>query len=745
MAAIVYDEMERCFVFLMRESFYALRVLSDGSVVYSGSGPMHLDTTREVMLASGSTLSGLEQYDEQNFAFEQQARTWELPTFGDVTYHDVAVKLSFNSLAKPLSPCESAHLPVRDLRLRYVGHEIRTDEEPGFAPPHKSESRGGRRETLCVHLRDQSYDFGATLFYRITPEHDIIERWLELVNNCETDVTVESLSFGTVHVPNGRYEVTHAAGAFTREFLPVRNEVAQGRTIIESQSINTGNMSNPAFLLNEVGRAAEDSGHVFFGALAYSGNWSLRFEGLSSSALRIHGGYQPIDFSMTLKPGESHRTPAFVHGCCQDGWGGASRRLHRFAKDYVLPDDRHGNIRPVLYNSWEAVYFDMTSDLQIELARKAAEIGVELFCVDDGWFGGRRDDKTGLGDWFVSPVAFPNGLNPLIDEVKRLGMRFGLWVEPEMVNVNSDLYRAHPDWVLHFPGRPRTEMRNQLMLDFGRPEVVEYIYGLLDTLMRYHDITFFKWDMNRYATEPGSVVGKMIWLKHIEGVYSIMDRLRAAYTKLEIQSCSGGGSRIDLGIMERTEQVWVSDNTDAYDRTVIQDGFSLYYPPKTMESWVTHEHNHQTGRHATLDLRFDVAMRGALGIGSSLNELSLDELNDYRRKISFYKQIRPITQNGDLYRLSSDPGTSIWLSVSPDKNQAVYSAVVTTQLQGFFRAAARLPGLRPEAAYEATNEHGYVIGRLSGFQLATLGIPGDTSNGGAQSAARSRTLLLQSV
>jgi alpha-galactosidase len=737
--SIHYDQSERCFTILMQSSFYALRVLDDGSVVYQGSGSLPCHITPGLSQEDLS-LRLLDLYGEQNRGFEQQSRTWEMPTYGDITYHDVAVKLSFPAPPEPIKPSESAHLPVRDLRLRYVSHEIGADCEPGLTPPGKTLAH---RETLCIHLRDTAYDLRATLFLRVTPELDIIERWLKLENNTGSDVEIETFGFGTVHVPNGRYEVTHAAGAFTREFVPVRHELAQGRTILESFSINTSNSANPSYLLNQIGQATESTGEVFFGALEYSGNWSIRFEALSTLGLRVNAGYQPSDFSLTLKSGGSHTTPAFLHGVSGDGWGGASRRLHRFTRNYILPSGRHGNYRPVLYNSWEAVYFEMTSESQIALAHKAAEIGVEMFCVDDGWFGGRRCDKAGLGDWVVSPHAFPNGIRPLIEEVKRLGMRFGLWVEPEMVNADSELYRAHPEWVLHFPGRPRTEMRHQMILDFGRDEVVEYIYSLLDDLLHEHDISFFKWDMNRYATEPGSVSGKEIWLKHVAGVYSIIDRLRSSYPNLEIESCAGGGGRVDLGIMQRTDQVWVSDNTDAYDRTVIQDGFSLIYPPRVMESWVTHEKNHQTGRITNLDMRFDVAMRGALGIGTSLNQLSPEELDAYRRKIAFYKQIRPVVQTGDLYRLSSEPGVSTWLTVSEDKSQAVYSAVVTTQLQGIYRAASRLPGLKPDAVYAAFDERGYLAGEWSGFQLMSLGIPGDLHDGGGSAAARSRTLWLK--
>jgi alpha-galactosidase len=299
--------------------------------------------------------------------------------------------------------------------------------------------------------------------------------------------------------------------------------------IFEGRSVQTSHVSNPFFLLNAPNQAWEETGVVYFGALAYSGAWRIAIEQLQTLDVRVHAGYNPFDFELKLAPNETHATPAIVCGVSGEGWGGASRRLHRFSRERVLPSpQRDLPQRPVLYNSWEATYFALSTESQIDLARRAANIGVELFCVDDGWFGARRNDFAGLGDWVVSKDVFPDGLFPLIEEVKRLGMKFGIWVEPEMVNPDSEMYRAHPDWVLHFPGRPRTEQRNQLVLDFGRREVVENIFDQLCRLLDQFPIDFFKWDMNRNVSEPGSVAGKAIWLKHVEGVYNLMDRLRKA-------------------------------------------------------------------------------------------------------------------------------------------------------------------------------------------------------------------------
>jgi alpha-galactosidase len=724
----------------LNRSFYAFQVDTDHRLVHLAWGPRPA-TAAASMLISGQTTGPTTGPS----SFEQQLRRDELVAFGDVTYHEVSLKVNFFTLPATVTPSEAPHLPIRDVRLCYAGHEIVTAAQPDLAPGHgQPTANAAPRQTLRVFLQDPSQPFRATLCYRLTPEHDLIERWIELENNGPQPVQIEALGFGTLHLPNGTAELTSVTGAWAREFTPHRERLPIGLRLIESRTVQTGHGTNPFFLLNRPGQAWEESGAVYFGALAYSGSWRIAIEHLPSLEVRVHAGYNPFDFELTLAPGERHVTPALVCGVSDEGWGGASRRLHAFTRQRVLPrPPREAEFRPVLYNSWEATYFNLSVTGQIELARKAAAIGVELFCVDDGWFGDRRSDRAGLGDWTVSRDIFPDGLTPVITEVQRLGMKFGLWVEPEMVNADSNLYRQHPDWVLHFPGRPRTEARHQLVLDFGRPEVIEHIFEALDRLLAEYHLDFIKWDMNRNASEPGSVAGKAIWRQHGAGVYQIMDRLRQKYPRLDIQSCSGGGGRIDLGMLARTDQVWTSDNTDAFDRIRIQEGFSLAYPARAMEAWVTHAHNHQTGRITPLSLRFDVAMRGALGIGSSLNELTEAELQEYAGYIAFYKRIRPIVQEGHLYRLQrlEEFGASVVQYVLPNRQEAVYSVVVQDYLLGSFRPAAPLKNLDSAALYTVLDRDNTEVHRASGYELMTVGIPGNA----AMFAGDSRTLHVRQI
>jgi alpha-galactosidase len=362
-------------------------------------------------------------------------------------------------------------------------------------------------------------------------------------------------------------------------------------------------------------------------------------------------------------------------------------------------------VRPVLYNSWEATLFAVDEAGQKALATKAARLGVERFVMDDGWFGARDHDRAGLGDWTVNPKKFPSGLQPLVDHVKSLGMDFGLWVEPEMVNPDSDLYRKHPDWALHFPGRPRSESRNQLVLNFARKDVQEHVFGVLDRLLAENDIRFFKWDMNRHFAEPGwpavaPLEQKKVWVEYVRGVYSVMDRLRARHPGVEIESCSGGGGRVDLGMLQRVEQVWTSDNTEALDRLRIQEGFTLAYTPKVMMAWVTDVPN-MNGRVTPLRFRFLTAMQGSLGIGGNLDHWSEADAKLATEMVAWYKRVRPTVQEGDLYRLlsPSTDGAAVNQYVARDGKQAVVFAA--RQSQQYLRAlpTVLLRGLVPEAVY----------------------------------------------
>jgi alpha-galactosidase len=355
-------------------------------------------------------------------------------------------------------------------------------------------------------------------------------------------------------------------------------------------------------------------------------------------------------------------------------------------------------------------------------------MGVELFVVDDAWFGQRTSDRAGLGDWTANPDRFPGGLKPLADEVHGLGMQFGIWVEPEMVNADSDLYRAHPDWVQHFPGRARTEYRNQLVLNLARPDVQEYLWGQLDTLLSDTPVDYVKWDFNRCFTDagwPGEEYPQKLWIEHVDALYALIDRLRAAHPSVAFESCSGGGGRIDLGILSRTDQVWTSDNTDPLDRLAIQEGFGHIHPARVMAAWVTDSPNHQlNGRVSSLRFRFVSAMAGVLGVGGDLTEWSEEELAEARTWVDLYKEIRPVVQYGALYRLR-EPRGGLSAVQYVHGEETVVLMWLEAQRYGERPPALRLRGLDPAATYTCLDTGAVHHGSALLHQGLHTGLQGD--------------------
>src|SRR5580704_2136802 len=495
----------------------------------------------------------------------------------------------------------------RDLVLHYVSQ---TTNKDGFV----------------VVLKDVSRDIFVELHYTVDEATGILGRSAGITNRTKQPITIQQAAAASWNLPSGAdYSLRYLSGRWAAEVSLNQQQILPGKTVLESRRGSTGHQNGPWFAIERGSSTDEDTGEVWFGALAWSGSWSITVEQDQLRQVRVTGGYNPFDFSYHLAPGEQLSTPVFYGGSSHHGIGGASRTLHRFELTRILPQAPKPRPRPIIYNSWEATEFNVNEAGQEALAEKAASIGIERFVTDDGWFGQRKDDHAGLGDWYVNPQKFPNGLKPLIDKVHSLGMDFGLWVEPEMVNPDSDLYREHPDWVLNFPGRPRTEGRHQLVLNLAREDVRAYAYGFLDKLLTENDIAFLKWDYNRNWSEPGwSAVPldeqKEVYVKYVQNLYGILAELGAKHPNVEIESCSGGGARVDLGIMHLTDEVWPSDNTDPFDRLSIQDGFSYAYPPGLMMAWVTDSPNWMNNRSTSLEYRFLSSMQGSLGIGANLNK-----------------------------------------------------------------------------------------------------------------------------
>ncbi len=623
----------------------------------------------------------------------QSVLNLEYPTHMDgLNYHEPCLKLCY-------------HDGVRDCRPDYVGHTQQDDH-------------------LTVELSDEHYGLAISLHYRVIDDCDLIDRWVEIRNLSKHSIDLETVMSAALHMPRGRrYRMSHVTGRWVGEFQIRRDLLTEGKKVIESRRGFTSHESNPWCAIDAC-EATEESGEVWFAALHYSGNWRMTAELGNYNRMALYAGVHDFDFRRHLEPGDAFTTPAVSCGFTQYGFGQMSRNLHQYQLDHILPREHARTMRKILYNSWEATAFAINESDQMKLADRAASIGVEMFVVDDGWFGKRNGDNAGLGDWYVNREKFPNGLSPLIDHIHGLGMDFGLWVEPEMVNPDSDLYRMHPDWVYHFPNRQRTEARNQLVLNFCRNDVCEYIHSMLSQLLTDFNIDFIKWDFNRAISEPGYPAcpiehQREVWVRHVDGLYAVLDRLKAKFPRVLIETCASGGGRVDLGILKRTDQAWTSDNTDAFDRLKIQEGFSLAYCPKVMMAWVTDSPTGLNKRTLSLDYRFHSAMMGSLGIGGNLNHWSDLDMARAKHHITTYKSIRHIVQEGRLYRLLSprDSNLAAVQYVTADKRESVIFAMLHSLENIDMLPVIHPRGLQDDQRY--TIDH---LGTFSGKSLMKQGI-----------------------
>ncbi|WP_460105551.1 alpha-galactosidase [Streptomyces sp. YKOK-J1] len=606
---------------------------------------------------------------------------------------------------------------------------VRTDERRGtewrfVSYEYDRDGTGDGTDGAELRLRFDDDGLAITLHYRM--RGDVVERRVTLENGGHARVELLRADAATWTLPDrDGWRLSQLHGRWAAESLLTRAPLTHGEKVIGSRRGHTGHQHLPWVALDT--DATEERGEVYGCALGWSGSWRIAVAQLPDARVQITGGAGHDDSGLLLlAPGESYTTPVFAGLWSDGGFGGASRTWHAYQRAHVIPDA--GRDRPVLFNSWEATFFDISEERQAALARRAAGIGVELFVVDDGWFGARTSDRAGLGDWTPNPDRFPHGLKPLADQVHGLGMGFGVWVEPEMVNPDSDLYRAHPDWVQYQPGRRRTELRNQLVLNLAREDVQEYLWERLDTLLSAAPIDYVKWDFNRCFTDagwPGEPYPQRLWIDHVRALYALLDRLRAAHPEVAFESCSGGGGRIDLGVLGRTDQVWTSDNTDPLDRLAIQHGFSQLHPARVMAAWVTDSPNTQlNGRVSTLRFRFVSSMAGVLGVGGDLTEWTDDELAEARRWVALYKEIRPLVQRGELYRLLPPAGGLSAVQYVLD-DETVVLACLQAQSYGEPVPRVRLRGLDPTASYECRETGEVHRGAVLLHHGLTTGLRGD--------------------
>jgi alpha-galactosidase len=603
---------------------------------------------------------------------------------------------------------------TRDCDLQYVQSEI--FDKAGLP-------------CLRIEMKDPVYSLTVSEFIRVVPEYDVIEKWLVLRNAGDNIIRVENAQSGSVWLEANEYELVHFSGSWANEFMIQKTVLSPGVKTLQNRDMM--GWASPWFAVRSLGKTTELQGPVWFGEVAYSGNWRIDFEKSALGNLQITGGINFWDTAIELSPKKEFTTAKMVFGFAPDGMSGASKRLHNYIRKHVMRPKFSNKPRPVLYNSWFATTFDVNESHQLALAKIAKEIGVELFVIDDGWFKGRINDQAGLGDWTVDRKKFPNGLTPMIKKINELGMDFGIWIEPEMTNPNSDLYRHHQDWVLRYPKRAAHEHRNQLVLNLAREDVYQYLLTSFDKFFSENNIKFIKWDHNRAITEPGwpeAPIGiqREVRIRYIENLYRLIDELEARHPDVIFETCSGGGSRIDLGILSRMDQGWPSDNTDPGDRIMMQYAYLNAYPANTMVSWVTSEDWHK--EKPSLKFRFDVSNSGVLGIGADITKWSVEERKIAAEKVAQYKAIRDVVQFGDVYRLQSpfEGQRSVIEYVRPDSSEAVIfmyklldtlpASTPTTHGYNF----VRLTALDPKATYVLTGDW---QGKADGQTLMDVGVP----------------------
>lgn len=596
----------------------------------------------------------------------------------------------------------------RIVNFSYASHEIYRGKKRLAPLPAVYVENEDEADSLEITLYDAVTDTELLLSYTIYADLPVLTRSARFSQKGSQKIVLDRVMSASVDLPDMDYEMLHLAGAWARERYIKTRKLEMGLQGIQSLCGTASSSEHNPFLALKRPYTTEDQGEVYGFSFVYSGNFLMQAEVSTFDTTRVTVGIHPEGFSWELKQGEEFQTPETVMVYSDGGLNQMSQVYHKLYRTRLVRGEWRDRVRPILLNNWEATYFDFDEEKLIAIAKKAKEAGVELFVLDDGWFGARNDDYRGLGDWYVNLKKLPHGISGLSEKIEELGLKFGLWVELEMVNKDSDLYREHPDWIIGAPGRFESHGRHQHVLDFSRKEVVDYIYNMISKVIREASISYMKWDMNRYMTEPysrgaePSQQGKVMH-QYILGVYGLYERLRAEFPHILFESCASGGARFDPAMLYFAPQTWTSDDTDAYERVKIQYGTSMVYPLVSMGSHVSAVPNHQLYRKTPLESRANVAYFGTFGYELDLNLLNDRELEQVKRQIAFMKKYRELLQmKGDFYRLISpfEKNEAAWMVVSPDQREAVAAFYQGLNKVNASWLRLKLRGLCEDAFYE---------------------------------------------
>lgn len=618
-------------------------------------------------------------------------------------------------------------LRVREYQIKKGKYEI-----PGLPAVYAKEDEA---ETLEITLKDTATEAEVILKYGVFEKEDVITRSVVVKNSGKTPIVINKVHSMCLDIPYGDGEWMHFYGRHTMERQAERVPVLHGISESSSSRGTSSHHQNPAVLLCEKD-CTETNGHCIGAALMYSGGFQAQVEKDQLEQVRLVMGIHPDTFEWTLEAGEAFYTPEVILSCSTTGFAKLSQNFHHIIRNHVCRGTYQLSSRPVLINNWEATYFDFNEEKILNIARQASKLGIDMMVLDDGWFGKRDDDCSGLGDWFVNEKKLNGGLKALVEKINAMGMKFGLWFEPEMVSEDSDLYRNHPDWAIQIPGRKPMRSRYQLVLDMSNPKVVDYLYGVMSAILRENHIEYVKWDMNRSISDWYTATlsrGRQMEMPHryVLGLYELLEKLTSEFPDVLFEGCSGGGGRFDAGMMYYCPQIWCSDDTDAHERTFIQYGTSFFYPTSTVGSHVSAVPNHQTGRITSIETRGVVAMAGSFGYELDLNQLSEEEKTVVAKQVTHYKEYQSLIYNGDYYRLANpfEDGISAWSWISEDKKTILVQGVLFRAKPNVLRKTLRLMGLEAKKNYKiAGTEEVYTgVALMSGGVLLQRAVGDDVS------------------
>ncbi|WP_195514639.1 alpha-galactosidase [Paraclostridium bifermentans] len=723
---IIFNKENRLFHIKSKKTSYVMRVLETGHLINLYWGRKINSNKIDYVVKKrpcGSFLADLDNVDALHLEIIPQ----EYPSYGNPDLRSPAVQIK---LANGTT--------VTD--FRYYSHEIYNGKKALQGLPATYVENEDEAETLEITLKDELAGLRVILSYTVFKNYDVITRSCKIVNDSKEEVDVLRALSANVDFRHSDFDLIQLSGSWARERHIIRTPLRNGGQCVESRRGASSHAQNP-FIALVSKDTTEDKGEVYGFNLVYSGNFLANVEVDMHSNARAQIGINPFDFTWNLEAGDEFQTPEAVMVYSPNGLTEMSHIYHDLYRERLCRGTHRDKERPILINNWEATYFDFNNEKIKDIAKESSNLGIELFVLDDGWFGERNNDDCSLGDWFVNEEKLKGGLSSLVKDINEMGMQFGLWFEPEMISPKSKLYEEHPDWCIHIEGRVRSEARKQLILDLSREEVCDAVIEMLTNVLKSAPISYVKWDMNRNMTEIGSPAWpakkqKEVAHRYMLGLYKILENITTNFPNILFESCSGGGGRFDGGMLYYMPQTWTSDDTDAIERLKIQEGTSLVYPVSTMGSHVSAVPNHQVHRITPLHTRGVVAMAGSFGYELDITKMTDEEKEEVKSQVKFYKNIRKTIQFGDLYRLKSafDSNEAAWMNISKDGNNLVVSYVKKYAEANVLPKRLKLKALDENSLYEIS-ETGEVFG---GDELMYIGLEIGELNGDYQ--ARSWTL-----